>query len=102
MLKIFEILLELSLWPENTFYEIPSKENFTCYKTGRLIFKEIYDIQGVVALSEKDSSIDPDGTRDWGNIYGLRKNGNEFEFETDFTQVRLTCKEVWLILEHEK
>jgi hypothetical protein len=98
----FEVFLELSIWPESPFYKTPRKGEYTYYSKGILTFKEVQNISGFKFLEIKDSNIDPDGTRDWGNIFVLRRKGKEILFETEFTLIRLICNDIYLTLSTEK
>lgn len=96
-----QIELELSIWPECQYYKTPIPNEYTYYHKGILKFNSIQSISGFMTLDPKDCTIDPDGTKDWGNIYGLRKENHEILFETDFTDIRLNCKDIELILKNE-
>ena len=81
----FEI--ELSIWPESKFYSEPKANEYTCYKTGVLKFSRCSSVKGLLQQSEVRSSIDPDGSADYGNIEYFTKSQNEYEIHGEFGQV---------------
>ena len=87
----FEIELELSIWPENPYFSKPLKNEFTCYKKGKLTFLDIKEIKGLIKLESVKPNIDPDGSKDWDCIYNLRKEGKLFKFSTVFTDIEISC-----------
>lgn len=87
----FKIELELSVWPESPYYIKPIKEEFTCYKKGNLRFYGIKEIKGVVDLEYVKPNLDPDGSKDWDNIYDFRKENGLLKFSTEFTNIEIDC-----------
>lgn len=84
-----KIKMEFSILPESPLYEETKKEEYTCYKIGELIFHDIKSIKGFKELENTEPTIDPDGSKDWGNIYGLTKRQNGVTFSTENNDVEI-------------
>ncbi|MEN9999753.1 MAG: hypothetical protein RI922_2743 [Bacteroidota bacterium] len=82
-----QIEIELSIWPESPYYEEPLNGNYTCYKLGQLIFHDVKTIKGFFELENIEPTIDPDGSKDWGNIYGLSKTKTGVKFLAEDIEV---------------
>jgi hypothetical protein len=94
----FEIDLELSLWPENPYYEKPKNDEFTCYKKGKLTFTGLKTVQGLTGLISIKPAIDPDGSTDLGSIFSFRRKGKSVAFATDYTELEFECEAFSLVL----
>lgn len=95
----FVISLELSLWPASPHYQQPPKEDFTCYKKGKLHFYGLKRLHGYLPLNKVRPSQDPDGEKDWGSIYEMKKIKNRVSFTTEFTEISLECEGLYLRLD---
>ena len=85
--------LDLSVWPDSEYYEKPKKDEFTCYKEESLEFQDITHLKGFINQDEvKEFTIDPDGSKDWGEIYSLVYDKKKYIMETDFTTFEIECK----------
>ncbi len=82
-----QIEIELSIWPESPYYEEPLNGNYTCYKLGQLIFHDVKTIKGFFELENIEPTIDPDGSKDWGNIFGLSKTKTGVKFLAEDIEV---------------
>lgn len=82
-----QIEMELSIWPESPYYDEPLERNYTCYKLGQLIFQDVKTIKGFFELENIEPTIDPDGSKDWGNIYGLSKTKTGVKFLVEDIEV---------------
>lgn len=85
----FMIEMEFSIWPESPFYSEPEADQYTCYKRGTLTFHQVQAIKGFSELENMEPSIDPDGSKDWGGIYGLRKHATGVTFSTEINDVEI-------------
>ena len=95
----FVIDLELSVWPESPYYENPKDDEVTCYKKGILKFYGVNEITGLIDLNLIPPSLDPDGSKDWEGIYDFQKEGNQFRFRTEFTEIEIQCDGLEITLE---
>ena len=87
------IELEASLWPGNPHYENPKPDEYTCYKKAVLTFEGVEDLKGLPKQEEVRPNHDPDGSVDFGNIYGFRfGEDGAFSFETDFGEISGKCR----------
>jgi hypothetical protein len=100
--KSLVINLEASLWPESPYYEAPKPGEYTCYKKSLLIFESVESVEGLALVSEVKGNQDLDGSVDYGNIYGLRKDENTFRFETDFAEIAVKCGSLMFFIEKTK
>lgn len=44
--------LGASIWPGHDYYETPKEDEFTCFKKGRLVFRYITNLNGLLPMSE--------------------------------------------------
>lgn len=84
-----QIEMEFSIWPDSPFYEEPRKDEYTCYKIGKVTFHNIKSIKGFTELEKTQPTINPDGSKDWGCIYGLTKSENGITFSTENGEVEI-------------
>ncbi len=86
--------LEFSLWPGHPEYEEPKRGEHTCYKHGRLIFRNAQGIQGLLPMKHAPSTQDPNGTIDYGNVERLEWDADgRVSVDGDFGAVRFTSDE---------
>lgn len=83
----FEI--ELSIWPESSYYEIPKKGEYTCYRKASLVFDQFEKISGLLSMDDAPSSTDASGEIDYGTIDRLVVIGNQYFVEGDFGRVEV-------------
>ena len=86
--------LEVSIWPESPHYEAPKINEYTCYKKGVLKFSGTSNVQGLKEQAHAISSIDTDGSIDYGNIDYLGKTASGFEVVGEFGSVHITGGEL--------
>ena len=84
---VFE--LEASIWPDSQYYEAPLPENYTCYRRAQLAFAGFKDVDGLKSMEQTNSSIDPDGSRDYGNIDELEQTEKGYRISGDFGSVAI-------------
>ena len=84
--------VEFSLWPESEFYTPPKPNQYTCYRKSSLIFTNVSQLNGLKSMKETQSTTDPDGTIDYGNIDEFTSNSdNNVWMSGDFGEVKLRC-----------
>lgn len=81
--------LEASIWPSSKYYQAPKATEHTCYKKAVLSFISCQDITGLKTMQQANSSIDPDGSEDYGNIDSLKQTTNGFKLSGDFGNVHI-------------
>ncbi|MCG8574437.1 MAG: hypothetical protein MI810_06080 [Flavobacteriales bacterium] len=86
-----EIVLELSVWPESPYYSKPKKGEFTDYKKGKLRFYGLKGLDGFSKLKTAKPNVDADGSKDWDNIHGFKKETNHFKLSLDVTDLKVVC-----------
>ncbi|GIU34406.1 hypothetical protein TUM4644_35640 [Shewanella colwelliana] len=79
--------LEVSIWPESTYYSAPNENEYTCYKTGVLRFFGYSHVKGLLGQNKVRSSRDPDGSVDYGNVEYFAKSECKFEIHGEFGKV---------------
>lgn len=90
--------LEFSIWPESQYYQPPKPNEWTCYRRGQLIFNGVKQINGFSNLKDLESSIDPDGEKDWGNIHGLRMCNEQVKLATEQIEIVLVADRLEIII----
>ncbi len=92
---IFEV--EASLWPGHALYHPPPPEHWTCYRKAYLVFPGAQEITGLLSVSDASSTVDPDGSIDYGTIDSLieTKSGH-FRVIGDFGDVSLLSEQPYL------
>lgn len=85
----FTIELDASIWPESDYYQAPVNNEFTCYLKASLKFNEFENIIGLLPISEVVANIDPDGSKDYGNIDEFLIEENGFKLQGDFGEVSI-------------
>lgn len=85
---LFKLLA--SIWPESPFYETPKPEEYTCYKPAVLHFRHCKSIVGLQPITSVRSTLDPDGTIDYGNIDALSVTENGYDVVGDFRRVSIS------------
>ncbi|MBW4484126.1 MAG: hypothetical protein KME14_16435 [Tildeniella torsiva UHER 1998/13D] len=84
---VFE--LDVSVWPESQFYRTPKPNEYTCYRTARLIFRGYEKISGLHAMSDVRPTVDLDNTVDYGNIDALSQEEKMIRVYGDFGEVEI-------------
>ena len=82
-----EFSLEASIWPDSKYYSKPKPEEYTCYKSAKLRFTSIKNIDGLISQKQARFSRDKNNEKDYGNIDVLQKTINGFLIEGDFGKV---------------
>lgn len=90
----FVIELEASIWPESKYYKQPKINEYTCYQKARLSFINIKSCTGLRTMKNVKPTIDPDGSKDYGNIYNLESNCGSFMISGEFGKVEITGGEI--------
>ena len=81
--------LEASIWPESEYYMAPKQGEHTCYRKATLEFKGVKNISGLKPKESVQSSTDPDGTVDYGNIDDLKAVDGSFLVVGEFGSVTI-------------
>ena len=81
--------LEASIWPESKHYTVPKKNEHTCYRKATLEFVGVKNISGLKPRESVQSSTDPDGSIDYGNIDDLKAVEGSFIVVGDFGTVTI-------------
>ena len=89
--------VEASLRPGHPAYA-PRPDEWTCYRQGTLRFEGVSRVIGLLTMEEAESTVDPDGSRDFGCMYELRFDGNHFRFAGDMGDVAVHATGVRLVL----
>ena len=87
-------ILDFSIWPESKYYTYPNPGEWTCYRKGKMNFNKVKEITGLVNLDNIEPSIDPQGEKDWGNIYRLRIENGRFAFELEEHEMTVQADEL--------
>ncbi|SEI13863.1 hypothetical protein SAMN05660691_04137 [Rheinheimera pacifica] len=88
----FELIA--SIWPESKYYVEPKLNEYTCYRKATLQFVNTVSVTGLRPKSAVISSIDPDGSMDYGNIDTLQVVDNGFELTGDFGYIKISGGEL--------
>jgi len=48
--------LGASIWPGHNYYETPKDDEFSCFKKGRLVFRYISELKGLLSMEEVEPS----------------------------------------------
>ena len=81
--------LEASIWPESEHYTEPKKDEYTCYRKATLGFVGVKNITGLKPKEIVQSTTDPDGSVDYGNIDDLQALDGSFLVVGDFGSVTI-------------
>lgn len=81
--------LEASIWPESEHYTAPKNDEHTCYRKATLEFVGVKNIRGLKSKESVQSTTDPDGSIDYGNIDDLKQLGGSFLVVGDFGSVTI-------------
>ena len=90
--------IDFSIWPDSIYYLTPKPNEWTCYRKGQINFIGIKQIDGLIDLADYEPTIDVTGEKDWGNIYGFRKEGEQIKFEICDREVSLVADEIEIII----
>ena len=88
---ILEFSVEFSLSADNPLYRTPKKDEWTCYRKGLLRFEGVTAVDGLKEEADVRYSIDPDGSKDFGNIESFEVETDHIHFSGDFGDVRVHC-----------
>ena len=86
--------IEASIWPESKHYQEPKTDEYTCYKSACIIFKNTSKIIGLLKMDEVKPSIDGNDETDYGNIDSLELIGGNYLIEGDFGNVTISGGEI--------
>jgi len=81
--------LEASIWPESEHYTASKNYEYTCYRKATLEFVGVKNISGLKSKESVQSTTDPDGSIDYGNIDDLKELGDSFLVVGDFGSVSI-------------
>ncbi|MFV0595024.1 hypothetical protein [Shewanella sp.] len=81
--------LEVSIWPESKYYAEPKLNEYTCYRKATLQFINAISVSGLKPKPAVMSSIDPDGSIDYGNIDIFQVFDGGFELKGNFGSVKI-------------
>jgi len=81
--------LEASIWPESLHYSKPKKNEHTCYKRATLRFLGVKEVSGLKPKELVQSTTEPDGLTDYGNIDLLNVSEDSFILVGDFGSVNI-------------
>ncbi|KIP65097.1 hypothetical protein [Vibrio aestuarianus] len=85
--QTLEIELEFSIWSESEYYKTPKVGEYTCYRLGSLLFNDVSSITGLLNQSDIQPALDPDGSKDYGNIEYFEKNQSCFKAVGSFGNI---------------
>ncbi len=88
------INVEFSIWPDSPYYDLPKKNEYTCYKVGRIIFSNVIHITGLLEQELVKCTQDIDGSIDYGNIDYFDDSCPKFRLVGEFGDVVLECSGV--------
>ena len=86
-----EFGVEFSLRPESAFYRTPKKDEWTCYRRGFLRFDGVTAVDGLKKEEAVRFTIDPDGSKDFGNIESFEEEDGRVLLSGDFGDVVVEC-----------
>jgi hypothetical protein len=90
--------LEASLWPGHPAYVVPPPSEWTCYRPAVLAFDDVLSVAGLWDVAAARATVDPDGSRDYGSIEGLRREDDVFRFTGEMGDVAVRAARVQLTL----
>lgn len=82
-------VLEASIWPESRYYLPPNHGEYTCYRKATIEFIDTISIMGLQPMESTPFSVDPDGSKDYGNIDSLTISNVAFNICGDFGEVKI-------------
>lgn len=82
--------LDASIWPASSHYATPKPNEYTCYKSARLVFSGFKDISGLKDVADVLPATDANGEVDYGCIDNLEILKNGFRIEGDFGSVAIS------------
>ncbi|WP_330149770.1 hypothetical protein [Shewanella xiamenensis] len=86
--------LEASIWAESKYYVEPKLNEYTCYRKATLQFVNTVSVTGLKTKSAVMSSIELDGSIDYGNIDTLQVVDGGFELTGDFGHIKISGGEL--------
>src|SRR6476469_9191085 len=94
--------LEASRWPGHSAYDVPLPDEWTCYRPAVLAFENVASIAGLRDIAEARATVDPDGSRDYGNIDALRQEGELYRFSGEMGDVSVHAAYVRLVVSESR
>ena len=91
--------LLFSLWPGNPNYDEPNQGDWTCYKKGKLVVRRAEILEGLRSMSDVETTTDPDGSIDYGELDSALIIGDIIEIWGPFGGVRTKVQDVSYTLE---
>ena len=85
--QTLEIELEFSIWPESEYYKTPKAGEYTCYRLGSLLFDNVSSVTGLLNQSDIQPALDPDDSKDYGNIKYFEKSRSYFKVVGSFGSI---------------
>ena len=86
-----EFSIEFSLRPESAFYRTPKRGEWTCYRRGVLRFDGVTAVNGLKKEETVRFTIDPDSSKDFGNIESFEEKDDRVMISGDFGEVMVKC-----------
>ena len=91
--ETFFIDMEVSIWPGHKDYEKPKKDEYTCYKKGRLIFRSPQNVKGLLNINDvTPNKVLPEEIPDYDTVDDLEIGDTEFHLVGAFGDVTLSAK----------
>lgn len=91
--ETFFVDMEASLWPGHPDYEAPNKDEHTCYKKARLVFRNPFNIEGLLPAEQVDPNKVVEGEiPDYDTIESFEINGGQFCIVGAFGEVTLSAE----------
>ena len=88
--EIFFIDLDASLWPGHEAYDTPKKDEYTCYKKARLIFRNPINIIGLLSQNEVEpNKVTEHEIPDYDTIENFEIGDGKFRLSGEFGDVTL-------------
>lgn len=89
----FVIIVDACLLQVHPHYTFPQKDEIGSYRKAQFIFEGIESVSGLLEKSEISASLDPDGTKDYGEIETFAVNTcGEIGISGEFGDVLILCK----------
>ncbi|MDO3385388.1 hypothetical protein QWI17_05980 [Gilvimarinus sp. SDUM040013] len=92
--ETFFIDMEASLWPGHPDYEAPEKNEHTCYKKARLLFRSPYKIRGLLPIDQVNANeVMENEIPDYDTIDSFEIGNGQFHLVGSFGDVTLSAKD---------
>lgn len=90
--ETFFVDMEASLWPGHPDYEAPMKDEHTCYKKARLLFRKPSNIEGLLSIDQIDANEVTEGEiLDYDTIESFEIGDGRFRLVGAFGDVTLSA-----------